>query len=154
MTYILKIFICPSSGDDGCLVTNFACQKWCDFSKNKGNLIKPSSRIVTDRAAVTVMTTDLVLHQFFSWKRQSGFGSRNCHGVEVLCCDFFGLQTLVYFLQTPDEPTILQLNLSKQELVCLFSRDGEQRLSEKTPFLPHRALFNHQPTNYKNNLSP
>ena len=25
MTYILKIFICPSSGDDGCLVTNFAC---------------------------------------------------------------------------------------------------------------------------------
>ena len=65
MTYILKIFVCPSSGDDGCLVTNFACQKWCDFSKNKGNLTKPGSRMVTDHVAVTVMMADLVLHHFF-----------------------------------------------------------------------------------------
>ena len=42
-----------------------------------------------DCIAVTVMMADLVLHQFFSWKRQSGFGSRNCHVAEVLCWDFF-----------------------------------------------------------------
>ncbi len=95
--HIPKIFICPSSGDDGCLVTNFASRNGV-ISQKEGNLTKPSSRMVVDQVAVTVMTADLVLHQFFSWKRQSGFGSRNCHGAEVLCCDFFGLYTLVYFL--------------------------------------------------------
>ena len=44
-----------------------------------------SSRIVTDSVAVTLMIADLVLHQYFSGKRQPGFGSGNCHGAEVLC---------------------------------------------------------------------
>ena len=44
--------------------------------------------MVTDSLAVKVMMADLVLHQYFSRKRQSGFGSGNCHGAEVLCRDF------------------------------------------------------------------
>ena len=47
--------------------------------------------MVTDSVAVTAMMEDLVLHQYFSWEGQSDFGSRNFHGVEVLCWDFFGL---------------------------------------------------------------
>ena len=155
MTYILKIFICPSSSDDGCLVANFACQKWCDFSKNKGNLTKPSSRMVADCVVVTVMTADLVLHQFFHGRGNRVLAADIVMLLKYCVSTFFGLQTLDYFLENAGcKATIPQLYQSKQELVYLFSRDGEQRLSEKTTFLPHRALFNHQPANNKINLSP
>ena len=67
--------------------------------------------MVADHVAVTVMTADLVLHQFFSWERQSGFGSRNCHGAEVLCCDFFWpVDTGIFFMNAGCNATIPQLN--------------------------------------------
>ncbi len=91
MTYILKIFICPSSGDDGCLVTNFAFRKWCDFSKNKGNLTKPSSRMNADCVAVTVMMEDLVLHQFFHGRGNRTLVAEIVMVLKYCVAIFFGL---------------------------------------------------------------
>ena len=67
--------------------------------------------MVADRVVVTAMMADLVLHQFFSWKRQSGFGSRNCHGAEVFFCDvFLPVDTGMFFMNARCNATIPQLN--------------------------------------------
>ena len=39
--------------------------------------------------AVRSILADLGLQWYFSWTRCCGGGGGNCHGAEVLCCDFF-----------------------------------------------------------------
>ncbi len=69
--------------------------------------------MVADSVAVTAIMTYLVSHQYFSQKRQSGFGSGNIYGAEVLCRDvliFWPLDTGMFFTKARCNATVLQLN--------------------------------------------
>ena len=52
------------------------------------NLTKPSGRMVAGSVQVNAIMSGLVLQWYFSLKRLSGCGGKNCHVAEVLCCNF------------------------------------------------------------------